>query len=376
MSITGRVWEQILSGQPPDAGTVEQLAYAERVVLGEQGRRELASRMASVLLGAGPLDELLAEPGVTDVAVNGDGRVWVDRGDGMEPTPPQLPRAQVHSLALRLAAQAGRRLDEAAGYVDGLLPSGVRLHAILPPLVPGGVHITLRVPPRSSPSLTDLVTSGSLNPPIAALLDGLVRRRVAFLVSGGTGAGKTTLLAALLGRCPERERLVVVEDVRELLIDHPHVVHLEGRAPNVEGAGEVTMRTLVRQALRMRPDRLVVGEVRGGEVQEMLAAMNTGHEGGCGTVHANTPGDVVARMEALGALAGLSRRAVHAQFASAVQAVVHVRRAEGGRRVVESVGVVDVSDDGRPFVVAALEHEGATSDGRALERLHALCGIR
>jgi pilus assembly protein CpaF len=175
------------------------------------------------------------------------------------------------------------------------------------------------------------------------LLRRLVERRVSLLVTGGTGTGKTTLLGGLLAEVPAHERVVLVEDVRELAVDHPHVVRLQGRAANVEGRGEVTLVDLVRQALRMRPDRLVVGEVRGAEVRELLAALNTGHEGGCGTVHANSPEDVVARFEALGALAGLSRAAVHAQFASAVQAVVHVRRAPSGRTV-ESVSVLDRRD--------------------------------
>ena len=331
--------------------------------------------MASAVLGAGPLDRFLSEPGVTDVAVNGDGSVWVDRGAGMQRAPLTLPQLEARTLALRLAALAGRRLDESAAYVDGLLPSGVRLHAILPPLVPEGAHLTLRVPARVGRSLADLQAHGSLEPGWADVLAGLVTRRVSFLVSGGTGAGKTTLLAALLGLCPPHERLVLVEDVRELVVDHPHVVHLEGRAPNVEGAGEVTLRTLVRQALRMRPDRLVVGEVRGAEVQEMLAAMNTGHEGGCGTVHANAATDVIARVEALGALAGLPRDAVHAQLSSAVEVVVHMRRAEGSR-LVDSVGVVEVSDSGLPRVVPALTRGRVDPPDRsARHRLAALCGV-
>ena len=375
MTVSSRVWDHIRSGQPPDGQTVDSLTFAERGLLGEHGRLGLRSRMAAAVLGAGPLDALLTEAAVTDVAVNGDGSVWVDRGAGMERAPLTLPADEARALALRLAAQAGRRLDESAAYVDGLLPSGVRLHAILPPLVPEGAHLTLRVPSRVCRSLADLQDQGSVEHGWADVLAGLVKRRVSFLVSGGTGAGKTTLLAALLGLCPARERLVLVEDVRELVVDHPHVVHLEGRAPNVEGAGEVTLRTLVRQALRMRPDRLVVGEVRGAEVQEMLAAMNTGHEGGCGTVHANAAADVVARIEALGALAGLPRDAIHAQFSSAVDVVVHMRRADG-TRIVDSVGVVKVSSAGVPRVVPALVCPGhGAPDRSAQERLATLCGV-
>ena len=258
------------------------------------------SALASRVLGAGPLDPWLAEPGVTDVAVNGDGRIWVDRGRGMELVGERLDAADARGLAVRLAGIAGRRLDEASPWVDGQLPSGARLHAMLPPLVEGGPHITIRVPPREPVSLSELRYRDMLPPEWEPVLRALVDRRLAFVVSGGTGAGKTTLLAALLGCIDPVERLLVVEDVRELTVDHPHLVRLEARPANVEGAGEVTLTTLVRQALRMRPDRIVVGEVRGAEVRELLAALNTGHEGGCGTVHANAPADVVARFEALG----------------------------------------------------------------------------
>jgi pilus assembly protein CpaF len=262
---------------------------------------------------------------------------------------------EVRRLAVRLAGLAGRRLDDTAPYVDGLLPSGVRLHAMLPPLVVGGAHITLRVPTPARLSLADLVTSRCVAPEWVPPLESLVRRRVPFLISGGTGAGKTTLLAALLGAADPRERVVIVEDVRELSLALPHVVRLEARPPNVEGRGEVPMAVLVRQALRMRPDRLVVGEVRGREVRELLTALNTGHEGGCGTVHANAAEDVVARVEALGALADLSASAVHAQLRSAVRVVLHMRR-DGPRRLLDSWGVV--AGRGRCVVQRALDEDG------------------
>lgn len=336
----------IRDGLAPDPRLVAEVAAAERGLLGERGTDATWRALTSAVLGAGPLEEFLADPAVTDVAVNGDGRAWVDRGAGMVATPVVVgnPR-ECRALAVRLAAQAGRRLDDAAPFVDGILPSGARLHAILPPLVEGGAHITLRVPARTPFTLEQLTDAGMVPSGWADDLVQLVRSRVSFVVTGGTGAGKTTLLGALLGQSDARDRMVIVEDVREVRVHHPHVVHLEGRPPNVEGAGEVTMVALVRQALRMRPDRLVVGEVRGAEVRELLAALNTGHDGGCGTVHANAPGDVVARFEALGALAGLPATAVHAQLRSAVQAVLHVRRRSDGRRVVESVGVVSCAGE-------------------------------
>jgi pilus assembly protein CpaF len=354
-SLTPHVWAEIRAGRAPDHEVVGRVAQAERAVLGAEGQAAAMARLASSVLGAGPLDALLDDPAVTDIAVNADGTVWVDRGEGMRSASANVgDAAAVRRLAVRLAGLAGRRLDDSAAYVDGLLPTGVRLHAILPPLAPDGAHVTLRVPARRALTLGDLAAAEMFPSGWERVLRALVRRKVSFVISGGTGAGKTTLLAAMLGTADPSERVVVIEDARELALDRPHVVRLEGRAPNVEGVGEVTMVTLVRQALRMRPDRLVIGEVRGAEVRELLAALNTGHDGGCGTVHANAAVDVVARFEALGALAGLSTSALHAQVASAVQAVVHVRRRSDGRRIIDSIGVLLPDARGKPFVLPAL----------------------
>ncbi|WP_131103482.1 TadA family conjugal transfer-associated ATPase [Ornithinimicrobium sufpigmenti] len=302
----------------------------------------------------GPLAALLEDPRTTDVLVNGTGAVWVDRGEGVEPAGVGLAdERSARRLAVRLAALAGQRLDESCPFVDGLLPGGVRLHALLPPLVEGGPHVSLRVPRRRVPGLEDLHGWGMVDETGARVLQGVVASRSSFVVTGGTGSGKTTLLAAMLGLVSGHERIVVVEDVRELRVDHPHVVHLQGRANNVEGRGEVTLTTLVRQSLRMRPDRLVVGEVRGAEVRELLTALNTGHEGGAGTVHANTAGDVVSRFEALGALGEMSPAAVHAQLASAIQVVLHVDRSGG--RLLREVAVLRSVEGGRVQCVTALE---------------------
>ena len=237
--------------------------------------------------------------------VNGAEHVYLDRGPGLELTGVRFPDEEsVRRLAQRLAALGGRRLDDATPYVDLRLPDGTRFHAVLAPLARPGTVISLRVPRRQGFTLDELVGHGTLDEATAELLDAIVAARLAFLVSGGTGSGKTTLLAALLARVGPGERLVVVEDASELRPDHPHVVALEGRPANLEGAGAVEVRTLVRQALRMRPDRLVVGEVRGAEIVDLLAALNTGHEGGCGTLHANSAIDVPARVEALALAAG------------------------------------------------------------------------
>ena len=288
-------------------------------------------------VGAGPLEPLLREPGVTDVLVNGPGQVFVDRGAGLELTALQFHNDhEVRRLAQRLAASVGRRLDDAVPFVDARLPNGVRVHAVLGCLTSPGTCISLRVPAKRSFSLQDCVTSGSLSAGAAQLLTRIIEAKLAFLISGGTGSGKTTLLAALLALVPPHERIVIVEDSRELAPDHPHVVRIEGRPANTELAGAISLTALVRQSLRMRPDRLVVGEVRGAEICDLLTAMNTGHEGGCGTVHANSTADVPARLEALASLGGLPQAALHAQLASALDAVIHVARDPAGiRRVVE-----------------------------------------
>ena len=279
------------------------------------------------VLGAGPLQPLLAEAEVTDVLVNGPEQVWVDRGRGLERAGVRFRDDDaVRQLAQRLAASGGRRLDDASPYVDLRLPDGTRFHAVLAPLARPGTVLSLRVPRRRVFDLDELCAAGTLTADGAGLLAEVVRRRLAFLVSGGTGAGKTTLLDALLSLVDAEERVVIVEDSSELRPAHPHVVALEARPANLEGAGEIGLQVLVRQALRMRPDRLVVGEVRGAEVVDLLAAMNTGHEGGCGTVHANSAADVPSRIESLATAAGLGREAAAAQLVSAVDLVLHVHR--------------------------------------------------
>jgi pilus assembly protein CpaF len=316
------------------------------------------------VLGAGPLEPLLRLPGVTDVLVNGPEAVYLDRGEGLERTDVRFPDDEaVRRLAQRLAAAGGRRLDDAAPYVDLRLADGTRFHAVLAPVSRPGTSISLRVPRARGFSLDELVAAGTVTPEAARLLRAVVAARLAFLVSGGTGSGKTTLLAGLLALVPPVERIVVVEDSTELRPEHPHVVGLEARPANIEGAGEVPLRALVRQALRMRPDRLVVGEVRGDEVTDLLAAMNTGHEGGCGTLHANSAADVPARIEALAMAAGMSQAACHSQLASAVDLVVHLARDRRGRRRLAEVALLERRDDGLVQMVPAVRFE----DGRAVE---------
>ncbi len=327
------------------------------------------------VVGAGPLEPLLRQDGVTDVLVNGPSSVWLDRGRGLEPAAVTFPDDEaVRRLAQRLAASGGRRLDDASPYVDLRLPDGTRFHAVLAPLAKPGTLLSLRVPRRRVFDLAGLVDSGAVCERGAALLAEVVRTRVAFLVSGGTGTGKTTLLNALLSLAAPTERLVIVEDASELRPDHPHVVAMEARPANIEGAGAVPLQELVRQALRMRPDRLVVGEVRGAEVVDMLAAMNTGHEGGCGTVHANSAVDVPARIESLALAAGLGREAAHSQLASAVSVVVHLARAADGRRLVRELGVLERTGSGLSRVRAAVTFDDDLGwhAGPGLDRLTTL----
>lgn len=291
-------------------------------------------------VGAGLLDPLLHEVGVTDVLVNGPQRVYVDRGAGLELTEVTFSSdSEVRKLAQRLAASVGRRLDDAAPFVDARLADGTRVHAVLGTVAAPGTCLSLRVPAHRSFSLDDCIASGSVTPEAAGVLRRMVESKLAFLVSGGTGSGKTTLLASLLALVPPTERIVIVEDSRELAPLHPHVVRLEGRPANAELTGAVTLTDLVRQSLRMRPDRLVVGEVRGAEICDLLTAMNTGHEGGCGTVHANSASDVPARLEALAALGRMGRDALHAQLAAALDAVVHISRDDRGHRKVREIHV-------------------------------------
>ena len=370
-SLIDRVRERLAAESGPlRANVVAAAIRAESGgVLGDTEVLSSLRVLQTELTGAGVLEPLLCADGTTDVLVTAPDAVWVDDGNGLRRSSIRFAdEAAVRRLAQRLALSAGRRLDEAQPWVDGQwISTGqltVRLHAVLPPVADGGTCLSLRVLRPATQNLAALTDSGAIAPDAAALLRDIIGARLAFLISGGTGAGKTTLLSAVLGAVADDERIVCVEDAAELAPTHPHLVKLVARCANVEGVGEVTVRDLVRQALRMRPDRIVVGEVRGAEVVDLLAALNTGHDGGAGTVHANNPAEVPARLEALAALGGLDRSALHSQLAAAVQVVLHVSRDRTGARRLAEIAVLDRTDDGRVRVVTVWRADTGFGCGR------------
>jgi pilus assembly protein CpaF len=306
-----------------------------------------AATPETVLDHFGVLTPLVRDPMVTDVFVNGDGSVWTDRGSGLDRAAHiEADEAEWRALAVQLLSAGGRHIDEATPCVDVRLEHGIRVHAVLPPISPSGTLISIRVPRREPATLDFLDRHGFFGSIGRAAVEELVARRTNLLVTGAAGSGKTTMLSALLGAALPTERIIAIEDVAELRVAHPHFVALEARQANLEGAGAIGLDRLLREALRMRPDRLVLGECRGAELRELLSALNTGHDGGAGTLHANSLEDVPARLEALGALAGMSPSAVARQAVSAIGAVLHIERGPSGRRLA-AIGSFDVTERDR-----------------------------
>ncbi|GAB18851.1 hypothetical protein GOEFS_067_00070 [Gordonia effusa NBRC 100432] len=358
---------------PTPALIADAIRSESRGMLGDTDLLAALRFLQTELVGAGRLEELLAEPDIADILVVGPTRVWVDRGSGLQRVPIEFDdEPSVRRLAARLALGAGKRLDDAQPWVDGQLVDvgrrgyTVRLHAVIPPIAPDGTCLSLRVLRSATQDLGELVRCGAVPPEVVGLLHRVLRARLTLLISGGTGAGKTTLLSALIGAIDPSERVLCVEDAPELAPAHPHLVRLVARTANVEGVGEIPMRVLVRQALRMRPDRIVVGEVRGAEVVDLLSALNTGHDGGAGTVHANSPAEVPARMEALAALGGMDRMALHSQLAAAIQLVCGVTRGRDGSRGLSEIGMVRRGADGLVVVRSVWRRESGFTDQRAL----------
>lgn len=349
-----------------DPAELARVVREEAGVISDLDVLDVLRRLRDDVTGAGRLERLLALDGVTDVLVNGPGEIWFDRGSGLErATLTFSSAADVRRLATRLAAACGRRLDDAQPFVDGRLsrPDGsvVRVHAVLGPPSRTDTLISLRVLRQARTRLPDLVAAGALSAEVADLLRGMIAAHRSFLVVGGTGTGKTTMLSALLAEVAPDERIVCIEDTAELDPSHPHVVGLTTRAANAEGAGRITMSQLLVQALRMRPDRVVVGEIRGAEVVDLLTALNTGHDGGAGTLHANSSAEIPARMEALAALGGLDRATLHSQLSAAVHLALVMKRGTDGRRRLHQIAQLE----GNPVEVTVLWESGQAVSDRA-----------
>jgi pilus assembly protein CpaF len=342
---------------PPTPLSVEQRFVAQRFVArrsGEPGRGDgvVVSAERTGSSGFGPLAGWVSDPAVTDVFVNGRDALWVDRGEGLErQSAPPLDERELRDLAVRLIALGGRHIDEATPCVDVRLSDGIRVHAVLPPISTGGTLLSIRLPRVQRMTLAELDAAHFFDRVPLATVERIVTERRNILITGAGGSGKTTLLSGLLSSASSTDRIVAIEDVAELRVAHPHFVSLEARQANLEGAGGVGLDRLVREALRMRPDRLVLGECRGAEVRELLSALNTGHDGGAGTMHANSLADVPARMEALGALAGLGPTAIARQAVSAIGAVLHLERSHDRRRLVQ-LGAFALDDRDRLRMVA------------------------
>jgi pilus assembly protein CpaF len=325
----------------PLLARIRALVDREAGLLDAGTRAELAARVARRSFGLGPLEPLLADPEVDEIMVNGAGTaVWVERAGRLEPTDVAFGgEAEVRHAIERILAPLGRRVDEAEPMVDARLADGSRVNVVLPPLAVDGPAMTIRRFRAQPLDAEELVARGTWSPPLRDFLARAVRARLNVLVSGGTGSGKTTTLGALSSFVDGGERIVTIEDTAELRLQQPHVVRLEGRPPNVEGRGEITLRRLLRNALRMRPDRIVVGEIRGGEALEMLAAMTTGHDGSLSTVHAGSPAEALRRVETLALMADidLPHTAIREQIADALDLIVHQSRLADGRRQVTAV---------------------------------------
>jgi pilus assembly protein CpaF len=342
-----RVHARLVAGDAGEGSLrsrVAELVAEESPLLGGAGRARLVAEVLAEVDGLGQLEPLLADPHVTEIMVNGPGRVWVERGGRLQRVAVDLDTGAIEHLIEKVVSPLGLRVDRSSPLVDARLPDGSRVNAVVPPLALDGPCLTVRRFGARAVPLDAFAPAG-----VAALLAWAVTARLNVLVSGGTGAGKTTLLNALSARIPPGERVITVEDAAELRLPGEHVVRLEARPANAEGAGEVRIRELVRNALRMRPDRIIVGEVRGPEALDMLQAMNTGHEGSLSTCHANSPDDALRRLETMVLMGDveLPLAAVRAQLTSALDLVVQVaRRPHGSRRVVAVAQVLDAAGDG------------------------------
>ncbi|MET0265837.1 MAG: CpaF family protein [Duganella sp.] len=359
---------------------VERLLEEDAVVINDAERKTLTRDIQNEMLGFGPLEPLLEDPTVSDILVNTHRQIYVERRGKLELTDVTFSDdAHLMKIIDKIVSRVGRRIDESSPMVDARLPDGSRVNAIIPPLAIDGPIMSIRRFSADPLRLADLVAYGSMTADMAEVLQGLGKAKVNILISGGTGSGKTTMLNVISGFIGQTERVVTVEDAAELQLQQPHVVRLETRPPNIEGKGEVTQRALVRNALRMRPDRIILGEVRGAEALDMLGAMNTGHEGSMATIHANTPRDALTRLENMisMAAANLPTKAMRQQISSAVGVVVQVSRMTDGKRKVMSIQEV-TGMEGEIITmqeIFSFKQTGLADDGAVIGH-HTASGIR
>src|SRR5215217_676406 len=347
-----RLYDATLSDSQLEALVQQQLRdllQEEEAGLSAQEKLQIVRQIGDSVLGLGPLEPFTRDPDVTEIMVNGWNSIYVERAGRIYWTGAKFhDEPQLRRIIEKIVARVGRRIDEASPYVDARLPDGSRVNAIIPPLAIDGPSLTIRKFAAEPYRAEDLISFGTMTKQTVELLNACVRGRLNILVSGGTGAGKTTTLNVLSSFLPDDERIITIEDSAELRLQQPHVVRLESRPPNIEGSGEVSIRDLVRNSLRMRPDRIVVGEVRGGEALDMMQAMNTGHDGSISTVHSNSPRDALARVETMMLMAGmdLGMRAIREQISSALQMIVHqARMKDGVRRITHVTEVVGMEGD-------------------------------
>ena len=359
---------------------VQRIIEDERIVLNQHERHNLVLDIQHEMLGFGPLEPLLADPGVSDILVNTCSKVYIERGGRLELTDVTFhDNAHLMKIIEKIVSRVGRRVDESSPMVDARLPDGSRVNAIIPPLAVDGPILSIRRFAANPLTIENLLAYKSVTPPMVQVLQALGQAKINILISGGTGSGKTTLLNLISGFIPGNERIVTIEDAAELQMRQPHVVRLETRPANIEGKGEVTQRALVRNALRMRPDRIILGEVRGAEALDMLQAMNTGHEGSLATIHSNTPRDALARLENMVGMAGvnLTPRATRQQICSAVTVVLQVTRlTDGARKLVSMQEITGMEGD----VIAMqeifrFEQTGVDADSKVLGHFSA-SGVR
>ena len=359
---------------------IQRIIEEERIVLNQSERHNLVLDIQHEMLGFGPLEPLLSDPTVSDILVNTFSRVYVERRGKLELTDVSFhDNAHLMKIIEKIVSRVGRRVDESSPMVDARLPDGSRINAIIPPLAVDGPILSIRRFSVQPLTVQNLLDYKSVTPPMVQVLEGLGLAKINILISGGTGSGKTTMLNLLSGFIPANERIVTIEDAAELQLRQPHVVRLETRPANIEGKGEVTQRALVRNALRMRPDRIILGEVRGPEAMDMLQAMNTGHEGSLATIHSNSPRDALARLENMVGMAGanLTPRATRQQICSAITVVLQVTRlTDGARKMISMQEVTGMEGD----VIAMqeifrFEQTGVNADGKVLGHFHAT-GVR